>query len=66
MYGHENAIVFVPTVTAKSAPENRGTDLFVIHEGLKVQIKERVGDWIRIRIPDGNEAWLPANSVERI
>jgi tetratricopeptide (TPR) repeat protein len=62
----KQAIVFAPTATAKSSPDTGGTDLFVIHEGLKVKILEKVGEWVRIRIPDGNEAWLPESAVERI
>jgi SH3-like domain-containing protein len=60
------AIVFAPTLTAKSSPDASGTDLFVIHEGLKVRITETVGGWSRIRLPDGNEAWVPDSAVTRI
>lgn len=64
---HRNyAIVFAPSITAKSSPDAGGTDLFVIHEGLKVKIIETVGGWVRIRLPDGNEAWVPDSSVTRI
>lgn len=61
-----HAIVFAPTITAKSSPDNGGTDLFVLHEGLKIRITDQVGTWIRIRLADGNEAWIPSSSVERI
>lgn len=60
------AIVFAPTITAKSSPDNGGTDLFVLHEGLKIKITDQVGSWIRIRLADGNEAWIPGEAVERI
>lgn len=59
-------IVFSSSLTAKSSPDPGGTDLFVIHEGVKVKITDQVGSWIRIRLADGNEAWVPGNSVERI
>jgi len=62
----DSAIVFTSSLTAKSSPDAGGTDLFVIHEGLKVKIIDRVGTWIRIRLADGNEAWIPENSVEQI
>jgi tetratricopeptide (TPR) repeat protein len=62
----DSAIVFSSSLTAKSSPDPAGTDLFVIHEGVKVKITDRVGTWIRIRLADGNEAWIPDNSVERI
>lgn len=62
----DSAIVFSSSLTAKSSPDTGGTDLFVIHEGVKVKITDRVGSWIRIRLADGNEAWIPENCVERI
>lgn len=62
----DSAIVFSSSLTAKSSPDPGGTDLFVIHEGVKVKITDRVGTWIRIRLADGNEAWIPENSVEKI
>ncbi len=62
----DSAIVFSSSLTAKSSPDASGTDLFVIHEGVKVKITGQVGTWIRIRLADGNEAWIPENSVERI
>jgi tetratricopeptide (TPR) repeat protein len=60
------AIVFAPTITAKSSPDKGGTDLFVLHEGLKIRITDQVGTWIRIRLADGNEAWIPSTTVEKI
>jgi hypothetical protein len=62
----DSAIVFSSSLTAKSSPDAGGTDLIVIHEGVKVKITDRVGTWIRIKLADGNVAWIPENSVERI
>ncbi len=62
----DSAIVFTSSLTAKSSPDASGTDLLLIHEGLKVIITDKVGSWIRIRLADGNEAWIPESSVERI
>lgn len=61
-----SAIVFSPSITAKSSPDMGGTDLFVIHEGIKVRITDRVGTWIRIRLADGNQAWIPKEAVIEI
>ncbi len=63
---HDEAIVFAPTVTAKSTPADSGIDLFVLHEGTKVTLMEKVGDWIEVRIADGNRGWLPQSSIEVI
>ncbi len=66
MVNHSYAIVIQPTVTAKSSPSEKGTNLFVIHEGLKVKITDKIGYWVEIRLADGNKGWLLAESVERI
>jgi hypothetical protein len=60
------AIVFNPTVTVKSSPNANSVDLFVIHEGSKVSIKDRVGEWYEIRIANGSVGWLPAASIKKI
>jgi len=63
---HNFAIITQPSVTVKSSPSDSGNDLFLIHEGLKVEIKDNLSGWMEIRLSDGNQGWLPANSVERI
>ena len=62
----EEAIVFASSVYVKSEPGLNATDQFVIHAGLKVAVEGEEGDWVRIRIADGNSGWLPAQSIERI
>ena len=60
------AIIFSSTVTGKSSPDNSGTDLFVLHEGVKVWIIDHLNGWLEIQLADGNKAWIPENSLERI
>jgi tetratricopeptide (TPR) repeat protein len=66
LVNHSFAIVMQPTVTIKSSPSEKGTNLFVVHEGLKVRITDKLGDWIEIRLADGNKGWLLNESIERI
>ncbi|WP_163712318.1 tetratricopeptide repeat protein [Mangrovibacterium lignilyticum] len=66
MTEHNFAIITQPSVTVKSSPSEGGTDLFLIHEGLKVEIKDSLGSWMQIRLSDGNQGWLLSNSIERI
>lgn len=66
LVNHSFAIVMQPTVTIKSSPSEKGTNLFVIHEGLKVRITDKLGDWLEIRLADGNKGWLLIESIERI
>lgn len=60
------AIVFAATVTIKSAPQDNSNDLFVLHEGTKVEVTESLGEWKKIRIADGNVGWLRANTIHVI
>ncbi len=66
MVNHTFAIVMHPTVTVKSSPSEKGTNLFVIHEGLKVKITDKIGEWVEIKLADGNKGWLLTESIERI
>ncbi len=62
----KKGIIFIPVVSGKSSPDNSGTDLFVLHEGTKVTIEDKVGEWYEIRLSDGNKGWVPSNSLDII
>ncbi len=61
-----HAIVFSPTVTVKSSPDNSGTDLFILHEGTKVFLKSSLGEWREIELEDGNVGWMHSNDMQII
>lgn len=60
------AIVVTDKVDVASAPAGAGTDLFTLHEGVKLQIQDRSGSWLKIRLADGKIGWLPDDTIERI
>ena len=60
------AIVMHSVVNAKGTPNESGTSLFVIHEGLKVAVTDRVGTWVEIKLPNGEKGWVEASSIEII
>jgi tetratricopeptide (TPR) repeat protein len=60
------AVVFTPTVYVKSAPDAQSTDIFIIHEGVKVEIIEKVGEWYQIKLADGKKGWMLYNNLEVI
>lgn len=66
VYDSQKAVIFSPVVNGKSSPDDSGTDLFVLHEGTKVTVEDEVGEWLEIRLSDGNKGWVPANSLEII
>ena len=59
-------IIFAPTITVKSSPDEKSTDLFVVHEGTKVRLIDNINGWYEIRIANGSVGWLPLTSLERI
>lgn len=64
---HPNAaIIFAPNVYVKSAPEEASTDLFLVHQGLKVKTLDQVGNWYKIKLADGKVGWLPTESVAEL
>ncbi len=62
----EFAIVMSDASNIKSAPDNKGNDLFVLHKGLKVQVLDAVNHWRKIRLVDGKVGWIPEEECEII
>jgi tetratricopeptide (TPR) repeat protein len=60
------AIIFTPTIIVKSSPDEKSTDLFVLHEGTKVSLLDNISGWYEIRISNGSVGWLPQSSLEKI
>ena len=60
------AVVFSQTVSVKSAPDAQSTDLFVLHEGVRVEFLDAVGEWRKIRLADGKVGWLMLEAVQVI
>jgi hypothetical protein len=62
------AVVVVPEVTARSADSINAPARFPepLPGGSELQIEENRDDWIRVRLYDTREAWLPASAIEII
>ena len=60
------AIVMAPTVTLRSTPAESGTQLLVIHEGLKVKVRQTLSGWTEVELSDGNVGWMPTEQLEII
>ena len=60
----KEAIIFFETITVNSAPTSSSTNLFTLHAGSKVEIIDVIGDWINIKIANGNSGWIAQNSIK--
>ena len=52
------AIVFAQESIVKSEPNERSSEVFLLHEGTKVMVLENLEDYIRIEIADGKSGWV--------
>lgn len=59
----DQAIIMTPTVTVKSTPNEASVDLFVLHEGTKVEILDHADGWNKVRIANGSIGWLQAETM---
>lgn len=62
----KNAIIFSPSVYVKSSPDQNATDLFILHEGTKVQLLDHINDWYEVKVQNGNVGWIQKNNFEEI
>lgn len=60
------AIIITPNLYVKSAPEETGQDLFVIHGGLKVSLTDEIGEWLKITLADGKSGWVKETEIKRL
>lgn len=61
-----DAIVISSTATITGSPNEKGTKLFILHEGTKVVIMEEQTDWTEIKIANGNVGWIKSNLIAKI
>jgi len=61
-----SGVVIEQSITVKTSPDVKSTDAFVIHEGLKVNLEDRLDEWIKIRLADGKVGWIENDTIEKI
>ena len=62
-----SAIIMAPSVTVRSTPSESGNELFVLHEGTRVEIRDdSMKDWCEVQIADGKVGWVARKVMETI
>jgi len=61
-----SGIVFAGTVNVKSGPKDSFKTLFVIHEGIKVVLKEQTEGWVKVELPNGSIGWIVSKDLKEI
>ncbi len=58
------AIVMSKKLEIKSSPDASSKVLFVVHEGIKVNVQDKIGDWVEIKLPNGDKGWVLLSELE--
>lgn len=60
------AIIFAQEAKVKAEPSQRSNEVFLLHEGTKVKIKETFGNWYEIKLADGKQGWIAEGEVKKL
>ena len=62
-----SAVIMSSSVVVKSTPSQTGTDLFILHEGTRVEIDDNsMKEWVEIQMNDGKQGWIRRADIEVI
>jgi tetratricopeptide (TPR) repeat protein len=62
----KQGIIMTSSVYVKSSPDEKGNDLFILHEGTKVEVMDELNNWRKIRIANGSIGWMKIEEMEII
>lgn len=69
-YGYSSqiteAILMQDNAYIKSAPSSQSEDLFILHEGTKVEVLEVFNEWAKIKLSDGMIGWVELTEISEI
>lgn len=60
------AIVLEKQLDLQNGPDVKSTSLLMLHEGLKVELLDQIGDWWKVKLSNGEQGWLPKDALEEI
>lgn len=60
------AIITSTSIYIKSAASDSSQNLLLLHSGTKVEITEENGDYVRVKIVNGNIGWINKKDIEMI
>ena len=60
------AIVFAEECLVKSEPNNRSSEVFLLHEGTKVKVLDELEDFRKIELADGKIGWVHQDEIKML
>ena len=61
---YNDAVLVSPNAYVKTAPSKDADDYFIIHEGVKFELIDKLDDWSRILLSDGKDGWVKNSYFE--
>jgi tetratricopeptide (TPR) repeat protein len=61
-----HAIVMRDRVDVLSGPSADNTVLFTVHEGTRLEVRNRRDGWYQVSLPNAMSGWVPSGTVERL
>lgn len=61
---HQPAILFAEESMIKSEPNTSSNQVFILHQGTKVNVVEQLNDWCKIQLSDGKTGWVLQNDLK--
>lgn len=63
---NDMAILFAKEYPLKSGADDSSPNVLLLHEGTKVELLDKIGLWRKVRLPNGEQGWLPIESLVQI
>ena len=60
----KNGIIFAKELSVFSEPNIRNEEIFILHEGTKVRLIDKLKGWEKIRLINGSEGWVTENKIK--
>jgi tetratricopeptide (TPR) repeat protein len=62
----QNGIILVRETAVRPAPDANALPTGMLHEGIKVEIKDKIQSHIKVKLPNGEEGWIEEKGLEKI
>lgn len=59
-------VVVERQANVKISPDESSNDAFIVHEGLKIKLEDKVGEWVKVKLEDGKTGWLQIHEIRTI
>lgn len=60
-----DGVITASSTYVKSSPDENSKDLIILHEGTSFKLLDKVGNWVELRLSDGNKGWVSLNDITR-